>query len=1172
MIDSQRLLTDLTRLLTTLERDLREQLADRPELHALLQTDYDAARNVGRTQDTFETWSEEPLTQAAVAWILGTVYVRFLEDNGLIDPMLSGTEARHTRAQQEHQHYFQQHPTDSDRHYLESLFGRLAEIPAAAALFDRKHNPLWRLPLSADAARDIVEFWQRIDPDTGAVTHDFSDLALDTRFLGDLYQDLSEGVRKRYALLQTPRFVESFILDRTLTPAIETFGYREVRLIDPTCGSGHFLLGAFERLLALAQEHAPGKDVRVLVQGILSRVVGVDINPYAVAIAQFRLTVAALKACGITRLADAPGFEVSVVAADSLLHGPRFADREMGAVQASMLEGRNIQQYYFAEDETKGHALLGRQYHAVVGNPPYITVKDAAIRDLYRQRYRSCSGKYALVVPFMERFFELATQSEGSDATRAGYVGMIVANSFMKREFGKRLIEEYIPRWDLTHVVDTAGAYVPGHGTPTAILFGRHRRPEAETLRVAMGIRGEPSRPDDPAKGDVWTAIRNQIDRPGSESAYVSVADAERASFHKHPWNIGGGGAAELKILLDASGPEKLSTRVESIGFQCITGDDEFFVAPHHVWRRVGCPSRALGVGDLVRNWSIGVDEFAAFPYDSESLRVLPLDKLGEFGRFAWPYRCHLSTRLMFGRTQVEAGLEWYAYRHLAPSKLRTSLSIALAFVATHNHFALDRGGRVFNRTSPVIKLNDGATEHEHLSLLALLNCSAACFWVKQVAQNRGSTVDAAGARQRTAPFEDFWEFTSSGLTDYPVVDVGTDCAARLDTLGAQLGRGAQSGMSEEAFRMLLGAAVSAQEELDWRAYGAYGLTAGSLEYYGEAPRLQLGERAFELVMGRQMASGELETTWFERHGSTATTEPPAHWPQDYRELVERRVALIESDRNIGLVEQPEHKRRWNTVPFLEQVKRHQRERLCDRLESSDYRPAVGMTSIGRLADLARQDSQFMGVAESYADEPGFDVTQLVEDLVFQEAVPFLPMLRYQDSGMVKRAQWERTWALQRQEEAGADVGDIAVPPKYKSADFKNSTFWRLRGKLDVPKERFISYPGCERAADGSLPIAWAGWNHAEQARALGAYYMQIKSEEGTVPAKLVPLLAGLLELIPWIRQWHAGPDPEFGLELGDYYSDFVEDEARALELTVGQVRAWRPEAAPRSRRRSRRS
>jgi hypothetical protein len=33
----------------------------------------------------------------------------------------------------------------------------------------------------------------------------------------------------------------------------------------------------------------------------------------------------------------------------------------------------------------------------------------------------------------------------------------------------------------------------------------------------------------------------------------------------------------------------------------------------------------------------------------------------------------------------------------------------------------------------------------------------------------------------------------------------------------------------------------------------------------------------------------------------------------------------------------------------------------------------------------------------------------------------------------------------------------IPVPPKYTSADFLKTDFWRLRGKLDVPKERWIS-------------------------------------------------------------------------------------------------------------------
>ena len=94
---------------------------------------------------------------------------------------------------------------------------------------------------------------------------------------------------------------------------------------------------------------------------------------------------------------------------------------------------------------------------------------------------------------------------------------MITANSFMKREFGKKLIEEFFPTVDLTHVIDTSGAYIPGHGTPTVILFGRNRRPVGDEVRAVLGIRGEPTTPDDPAKGwsggrssTTWTTARRR--------------------------------------------------------------------------------------------------------------------------------------------------------------------------------------------------------------------------------------------------------------------------------------------------------------------------------------------------------------------------------------------------------------------------------------------------------------------------------------------------------------------------------------------------------------------------------------------------------------------------------------------------------------------------------------
>ncbi len=405
-------------------------------------------------------------------------------------------------------------------------------------------------------AKQLLRFFRATDADRGALVHDFADPDWNTRFLGDLYQDLSETARERYALLQTPEFVESFILDRTLTPALDCYGLEEVDLIDPTCGSGHFLLGAFERLAPLWLRKGP-ENVNVALQEALDRIAGIDLNPYAVAIARFRLLVAALKVAQVCKLRLAPDFHLRIATGDSLLHG--FDQRDYRRAQMALglkhsqenlsLGGGQLYRHAFAaEDLEATNAILSRKYAAVVGNPPYITVKDRAVSALYRERYASCSGKYALVSPFCERFWALARPLDL--AQLAGFVGMIVANSFMKREFGKKLVEGFFPSIDLTHVIDTSGAYIPGHGTPTAILLGYNRPPASPIVRAVMGIQGEPSIPADPAQGLVWTAILRQIDERGSESEWVSVADVGREKLTKHPWSMGGGGAADLRELL----------------------------------------------------------------------------------------------------------------------------------------------------------------------------------------------------------------------------------------------------------------------------------------------------------------------------------------------------------------------------------------------------------------------------------------------------------------------------------------------------------------------------------------------------------------------------------------------------------------------------------------------
>ena len=169
MIDAKALLRDLKRLTATLEADIRERLAANAALDASLNQEWQAARNAGRSGATLHDFKAAAVTQAAVHWLLMGVFIRFLEDNGLVErPWLTAADtARRALAQDRHEAYFRQHPGESDREYLLAAYREVGRLPGMAALFDERHNPLFRLDISGDGAMAILGFWQKIDPDTG---------------------------------------------------------------------------------------------------------------------------------------------------------------------------------------------------------------------------------------------------------------------------------------------------------------------------------------------------------------------------------------------------------------------------------------------------------------------------------------------------------------------------------------------------------------------------------------------------------------------------------------------------------------------------------------------------------------------------------------------------------------------------------------------------------------------------------------------------------------------------------------------------------------------------------------------------------------------------------------------------------------------------------------------
>ena len=269
---------------------------------------------------------------AAVAWVYMTVLVAWAEDHALIGPWLR-TGAKAAREE------FLAIPAGGMRGWLARAMASLAVHPGTWSLLDPKWTPLREGVPPEGACRDLAGWWDSSAP---GLAYDVSDGpgSITGWVPGDLLQHLSDDRRKGNALVQTPWWVCDLILDKTLVPAAGEFTGEPLRVIDPACGTGHFLIRAVSYLWewyttgSLAPRQAksgavtggtplrPGEAVRRIIAGVH----GCDKDPLTTAVARLRYTVAAgdlMRQSGLItgplRLDRIPPFQVPVIPGDSLL-------------------------------------------------------------------------------------------------------------------------------------------------------------------------------------------------------------------------------------------------------------------------------------------------------------------------------------------------------------------------------------------------------------------------------------------------------------------------------------------------------------------------------------------------------------------------------------------------------------------------------------------------------------------------------------------------------------------------------------------------------------------------------------------------------------------------------------------------------------------------------------
>ena len=89
--------------------------------------------------------------------------------------------------------------------------------------------------------------------------------------------------------------------------------------------------------------------------------------------------------------------------------------------------------------------------------------------------------------------------------------------------------------------------------------------------------------------------------------------------------------------------------------------------------------------------------------------------------------------------------------------------------------------------------------------------------------------------------------------------------------------------------------------------------------------------------------------------------------------------------------------------------------------------------------------------------------------------------------------------------------------------------------------------------------LGWAGWDHENQAQALARLVFDRQNTDGWDTARIEPLLAGLVEIEPWLHQWHNDYDAAYGSSPAEFYRAFLDDQLHTHGLTRDKVTAWRP-------------
>jgi len=720
---------------------------------------------------------------------------------------------------------------------------------------DRTEPPdEWTLSLSIDD-RVLKEIIRRLYyPES---PYEFSVLGAD--ILGQVYEQflgkvirLTKGhqakvedkpeVKKAGGVYYTPTYIVDYIVEQTVGKLLEGKQPHEVaartkqtwqpskrgrplKVLDPACGSGSFLIGAYQFLLDWYRdryvEHDPKqfkdriyqtrKDEWRLTTAerkriLLDHIYGVDIDTQAVEVTKLSLLLKVLEGenqeslqrqLRLFRERALPDLADNIKCGNSLI-GPDFFRK----TQQNLFDEHEMLRINAFDWKAEFSEIMnGGGFDAVIGNPPYVRMEEfKSIKNYLRAHYECHDERTDLYVYFIEKEHALLRER--------GAFGMIVSNKFIRAKYGRPLRGFLAEHTTIKSIVDLAGLPVFHGATVRTIVLISENDGSNGRRRVTYS---PPPKAEDLLAVEAGTQTLADVTAPLSYR--VPLTELSEKS-----WRLI---RAEDAKLMDSL-PEEAVPLGEFIPGPICYGVKSGLVEAFVVTRDTAVRLRAAskGCAKIVRPYVVGRDVRRYSPVTSSQYLIYAYHGIDVSDCDAVVEHLRPFKRKLLKRATKQ---EWYELQQ--PQRRYVDLmkrpKIVYPDIAKRCRFTVDTSGHICGDTTFAIPCSN-------LKLLAVLNSRVAYFYFKSV------------CAALEGPGEAYLRFKSQYVAKFPVPAVlsDEDSNSALQQLAQQmLNLSGQSSVTKTSHeRTALARQIDATDgEIDRLVYELYGLSGKEIRIVEEA-------------------------------------------------------------------------------------------------------------------------------------------------------------------------------------------------------------------------------------------------------------------------------------------------------------------------------------------------